>query len=203
MQSAWMARVYVRCWRPALFALSTGFGAPSSTREGGLVVERLQGCRGPTLDLSCGPGVHTQSLIEAAPAQPVVALDVSRAMLARVRATAPGALRVRADALDLPFEDASFGAVVNLAALDLYLDPARVVAEASRVLRPGGRWIVTTFVARRTGRRRLGTRWPTIDRVARWAAEAGLVRLGTVRFRHYLLAWADKGPAPLQDEAPR
>jgi len=52
-----------------------------------------------------------------------------------------------ADAAALPFADGAFGAVVNLAALDLYPDAARVVAEAGRVLAPGGSWAASTFVS--------------------------------------------------------
>ena len=69
-------------------------------------------------------------------------------MLERARLAAPRATLVRADAADLPFVDATFGAIANLAALDLYPDPSRVVAEAARVLAPGGRWVCSTFVRR-------------------------------------------------------
>jgi SAM-dependent methyltransferase len=42
------------------------------------------------------------------------------------------------DGHDLPFEDATFDAVVCQAVLEHVLDPPRVVAEMHRVLRPGG-----------------------------------------------------------------
>ena len=160
MQSGWMARIYDDWWRPALFALSTGFGAPSAAREASLVLERLEGVAGARLDLSCGPGSFTRHLVEAAGrsegAAPVVAVDLSRAMLAQTARAAPSALRIRADAAELPLADASFGAVVNLAALNLYPEPSRVVAESARVLRPGGRWIASSFIApRRRGGGRL------------------------------------------------
>jgi ubiquinone/menaquinone biosynthesis C-methylase UbiE len=123
----------------------------------------------------------------------VFGLDRSRAMLERARLSAPLATLVRADAADLPFEDATFGAIANLAALDLYPHPARVVAEAARVLAPGGRWVCSTFVRRagRDGGR--PPRTPSIDEVADWARRAGLVRFGRHLFRRYAIAWADKG----------
>lgn len=41
------------------------------------------------------------------------------------------------DALDLPFEDASFDGVITTAVLEHVLEPERAVAEITRVLRPG------------------------------------------------------------------
>jgi SAM-dependent methyltransferase len=203
MQSAWLARVYEGAWRPALFALSTAFGAPGAAAEARAVLERLGDAEGPWLDLSCGVGTLLRRLAEAAAregrARRVVGLDLSRSMLERARASAPGALLVRADAAALPFADATFAAVTNLAALDLYADPARVVAEAARVLVPGGRWIASSFVTAGTARTRRGffsrvsgVRTPTVDELDTWAAAAGLRRFGKRRFRGYVMAWADK-----------
>jgi ubiquinone/menaquinone biosynthesis C-methylase UbiE len=207
MQSRWMARIYRRWWRPATFALSTRNGAPSASREARLVLERLEGIAGPRLDLSCGPGAFTRHLVAAAARagdeQPVFAVDLSRAMLAQVARLAPAALRVRADAADLPFADAGFGAVVNLAALDLYPDPSRAVAEAARVLRPGGRWIASSFVARPGTSQWSGRGLPSEEGIAAWAAAAGLVQFQALHFRHYVLAWADKPGIRLHNEPTR
>lgn len=46
--------------------------------------------------------------------------------------------QVVCDAHDLPFRDGTFDAVVSQAMLNNVLDPARVVSEIHRVLRPGG-----------------------------------------------------------------
>jgi double-stranded uracil-DNA glycosylase len=54
--------------------------------------------RGPVADLGCGPGFYTAFL-----GRPVVALDAARAMLERVPARAPTALRVQGDLVALPF----------------------------------------------------------------------------------------------------
>ena len=123
-------------------------------------------------------------------------------MLELAHAAAPDAVLVRADAATLPFVDGAFGAVVNLAALDLYADPARVVAESARILAGGGRWVCSTFVARvqPDGRPRrsmtleslTGVHKPTIDWLAAAAEHAGLTRFGNARFRRYVVAWADK-----------
>jgi ubiquinone/menaquinone biosynthesis C-methylase UbiE len=140
-------------------------------------------------------------------------------MLARVRINAPTALCVRADAALLPFEDRTFGAVVNLAALDLYADAARVVRESARVLAPGGRWIASSFVTqdgpargqtgspsraekgpvppvraalKRLWARAAGLHTPTEREIALYAERAGLVRFACQRFGRYVVAWADK-----------
>ncbi|MDP9151739.1 MAG: class I SAM-dependent methyltransferase [Myxococcota bacterium] len=208
MQSRWLARIYESWWRPIAFGLSTGWRMPTPQAEAALVLAKLEGTRGPWLDLSCGPGQVTRRLIAHAGDRLVVAVDLSRAMLARVGVNAPRAVRVRADAASLPFVDAAFGAIVNLAALDLYADAARAVAEAARVLAPGGRWIGSTFVSSGGSsdeRARLGTpaalwaraaglRTPTEGALRALVVRAGLVRFDSVRFGSYVVAWADKEP---------
>ena len=207
MQSRPVARVYEGLWRPILFGLSTAFGAPGAKEEAREVLQLIEGCADPWLDVSCGPGTLLREImtvnasrdgtspasLERGRTLEVFGLDRSRAMLERARLSAPLATLVRADAADLPFEDATFGAIANLAALDLYPDPARVVAEAARVLAPGGRWVCSTFLRRagRDGGR--PPRTPSIDEVADWARCAGLVRFGRHLFRRYAIAWADKG----------
>jgi ubiquinone/menaquinone biosynthesis C-methylase UbiE len=199
MQSRWLAGVYERWWRPVLFAIGTRFGGPGVTDEVRRVVESMAGHDGPWLDVSCGPGTLLGALVRAAGERRVVGLDLSRAMLERAQTVAPRASLVRADASDLPFEDAAFGAVANLAALDLYPDPARVVRECARVLAPGGRWVCSTFVAPRGSSRTRsalgaasGVDTPSLDEVAAWAEAAGLRRFGHVLFRRYAIAWADR-----------
>lgn len=59
---------------------------------------------------------------------------------------------------DLPFQDASFDAVVCLSALLYFNDPQRGMEEMRRVLKPGGRLIVRTvnrlnYFTARTGKR--------------------------------------------------
>jgi hypothetical protein len=70
------------------------------------------------------------------------------------------------------------------------------------VLRAGGRWIASSFVAS-PGKRRSQGRFPTAERIAAWAADAGLVQFSTNCFRRYLLAWADKPGRSLHNEPSR
>ena len=89
------------------------------------------------LDVATGPGYVAARALERG-AEPV-GLDFSATMLAHARANVPGVEFVHGDATALPFEDASFDAVVA-AFLLLHLGtPERAVAEAARVLKPGGK----------------------------------------------------------------
>ena len=93
---------------------------------------------GPVLDLCAGTMDFTALLARARPGERVVALDFSAAMLEAGRAKAPSAEVVVGDATALPFEDATFAAVVCGFGMRNLGDPARGVREARRVLRRGG-----------------------------------------------------------------
>jgi ubiquinone/menaquinone biosynthesis C-methylase UbiE len=89
------------------------------------------------LDVATGPGYVAARAAERG-AKPV-GVDFSERMLAYARSRLPGVEFVRGDATALPFEDSSFDAVVA-AFLLLHLGtPEHGVAEAARVLTPGGR----------------------------------------------------------------
>jgi ubiquinone/menaquinone biosynthesis C-methylase UbiE len=206
MRSAWLARIYEAWWRPLIFGLATGFRMPRAEEEAAIVLREIDGTAGPWLDLSCGPGNITRRLVARSAGRQVVALDSSFAMLERARVRAPAATCVLADAAKIPFAEGTFGAVVNLAALDLYSDAAAVVVEAVRVLKPGGRWIASSFVraralpSRAAWQRFAGICTPTEQEIVSYAALAGLVRLRCVCFGSYVIASADKPPNSEQDE---
>jgi SAM-dependent methyltransferase len=89
---------------------------------------------GTVLDLGCGVG-HSYHLL--APRETVgVDLDAG-ALAGQDRRT------VVADMRALPFADGSFGSVLSVHSIEHVPDPGRVVAEAARVLEPGG---VAVFV---------------------------------------------------------
>lgn len=92
---------------------------------------------GRILDVGSGSGAVTADLDELAPG-PVVAVDVDAAMAHRTRRTVPEAQVLRADGARLPFPDASFDAAVCNLVLLWAPDPAGLVAEMARVVRPGG-----------------------------------------------------------------
>jgi ubiquinone/menaquinone biosynthesis C-methylase UbiE len=107
------------------------------------VLERLDPVADETLlDLACGPGAMARAA--GAFVRRVVACDLSPAML-RVAATEARRAerlvppRVAADAVALPFRDASFDLVACRHAARLLGSPAHVAGEIHRVLRRGGR----------------------------------------------------------------
>jgi arsenite methyltransferase len=104
------------------------------------------------LDLGCGTGVD--SLIAArqvGPAGKVIAVDMTEAMLAKVRASADDLdlknLEVRHGFAEaLPVADASIDVVISNGVINLCPDKEVVMKEVFRVLRPGGRIQVADIV---------------------------------------------------------
>jgi len=90
------------------------------------------------LDLGTGIGAMATELRARFPGILLTGLDRSAAQLAVARARHPVADYVRGDAAHLPFEDASFDRVHASWLLEHVPDPAAVVREARRVLKPGG-----------------------------------------------------------------
>jgi demethylmenaquinone methyltransferase/2-methoxy-6-polyprenyl-1,4-benzoquinol methylase len=87
------------------------------------------------LDVGTGTGKLGEAVFHAAPDVWVVGVDFTQAML---RAAPRRLKRAGADALQLPFGDAQFDAVVSAFLVRNLADPARGIAEQVRVLRPGG-----------------------------------------------------------------
>ena len=99
---------------------------------------------GPTrvLEVACGTGISTRHLAAALPpGSQIIATDLNQAMLdhaGKVNGNLPGVTYAQADALDLPFGDADFDAVVCQFGIMFFPDKAKGMAEMARVLRPGG-----------------------------------------------------------------
>jgi ubiquinone/menaquinone biosynthesis C-methylase UbiE len=117
---------------------------------------------GCALDLSCGTGGYALGLVERG--FRAVGLDLSAAMLARASARAQGARAplalVRADAGALPFRAGAFALVTLILGLEFLSDPAPALAEARRVLQPGG--VLVVAILNRSG---LWTMWRRLKRL--------------------------------------
>ncbi|KAL6900807.1 hypothetical protein ACP4OV_005483 [Aristida adscensionis] len=108
---------------------------------------------GTIVDASCGSGLFSRLFVKSELYSLVVALDFSENMLKQCNefvsqeniSTERLAL-VRADISRLPFVSGSIDAVHAGAAIHCWPSPACAVAEISRVLRPGGVFVASTFI---------------------------------------------------------
>jgi ubiquinone/menaquinone biosynthesis C-methylase UbiE len=92
------------------------------------------------LDIGGGTGIVANFLIERG--HPTTVVDSSPGMIrvCEARGTVPAVL---ADAATLPFDAATVDNATMIWLLHLVDDPAPLIAEVARVLRPGGRFITT------------------------------------------------------------
>jgi ubiquinone/menaquinone biosynthesis C-methylase UbiE len=96
---------------------------------------------GVALDAACGTGRHTRRLADLG--HRVIGVDATPEMLGRAREAVPEATLVRGDLNRLPLRTASVDLAVCALALDhapTLLDPIR---EVGRVVRPGGRLVIS------------------------------------------------------------
>lgn len=96
---------------------------------------------GLALDAACGTGRHTATLVRYG--HEVIGVDQSPEMLAQAAAKVPGAQFRVGDVTKLPIPDASLDLVLCALALSHLHNVGEAIAEFRRVLRPGGRLIVT------------------------------------------------------------
>lgn len=130
--------LYERYLVPMIFApYATDLAARVATRQPKRVLE-----------IAAGTGVVTRELAKALPADvAIVATDLNQPMLDQ--AAAIGTVRPvewrQADAMQLPFADASFDVVVCQFGAMFFPDKAKAFAEARRVLRSSGSFLFNVW----------------------------------------------------------
>jgi SAM-dependent methyltransferase len=146
------------------------------------LLEALPPCR--VLDAACGTGRHSAWL--AARGHELVGVDASPAMLARARAKVPRGRFEQGDLTALPLPDGSVDAALCALALVHLPDLRPAIAELARVVRPGGRIVISDvhpFLVE------LG--WQAQFRTT--AGGAGFIRLHRHPTSRYAQAGADAG----------
>jgi SAM-dependent methyltransferase len=98
---------------------------------------------GRALDAACGTGRHAGYLVELG--HEVLGVDFTPEMLELAAANVPEASFVKADLRELPVEDQHFDLVVCGLALAHLADLDAGSAELARVLKPGGRLVVSVI----------------------------------------------------------
>jgi arsenite methyltransferase len=145
-------------WGDVLYDIESSEGATA-----GAVAASL-GCGVPTavadlhegetvLDLGSGAGADVLiSARRVGPTGRAIGLDMTDEMLALARANAAEAGATNVEFLkgymeDLPLPDASVDVVISNCVINLSADKPRVIREAARVLRAGGRFAVSDVIA--------------------------------------------------------
>lgn len=184
---------YARLHEPVIRPALTRVVSRQPVDTGLALVERMLRIEGASrvLDLGCGTGRFVRQcsrLVDEAEGGVVLGVDRSGDMLdeALRRAQTEGAGRAvwfRAVATRLPLRDASITALHSGALLGQLGEPRTALAELARVLAPGGRLVVTSFVAsarslprrvQRLAARAIGLRLVSPENLPALLAEAGL-----------------------------
>jgi ubiquinone/menaquinone biosynthesis C-methylase UbiE len=144
-----MGRIYDATWGRAFSAIYDR--AMKSTEEAGMRQMRrevLAGATGRTIDIGAGTGFNLE--LFPPEASELVLAEPDPHMLKQLREKVPKSGReasvVQAPAEKLPFEDASFDTAVFTLVLCTVPDPAAALAEAARLLRPGGKLLFVEHV---------------------------------------------------------
>lgn len=134
---------------PVLLELESQRRSPAAVAKRDRLIDLLQPLPGERiLDIGCGGGAFCREIAPlVAPGGSVVGIDHAPAAIdvaRRLSASADQSVLTfaEADGHALPFASASFDAAVCISVLGFCQNPGQVLAEARRVLRPGGRFLV-------------------------------------------------------------
>src|SRR5215210_1269928 len=172
--------------------LSTGYDRwvnplfwTTEMRSAALDAARLDERRLRTLDAGAGTGFTTEGIVEHIDAECVTMLDQSPHQLRRAEAkpALSGCTKVLGDAEALPLPTDHFDRYISAGSIEYWPAPERGIAEAYRVLRPGGVAVVVGPV-------------PPGDRVLRKLAELWMLFPTEAQYR----AWFER--AGFEDVAP-
>jgi MPBQ/MSBQ methyltransferase len=146
-------------------------------RSEALSLARLDDPQLRTLDVGAGTGFSTAGIVERVNPGAVTMLDQSPDQLGRAakKPQLAACSKLLGDAEQLPFADNSFDRYVSCGSIEYWPDPARAIAEAHRVVRPGGTVLVVGPL-------------PPTDRLARLIADAWMLFPAEAQYREWFEA---------------
>ena len=166
----------------------------AAMRDRALALARLDDRALDVVDVGAGTGFATEAIVRTVAPERVTMLDQSPHQLARARRkpALAGVTQVLGDAEALPFATDSRDRYVSTGSIEYWPDPQRAIAEAYRVLRPGGVALLAGPL-RRTHplARALSDAWmlfPREDEYVAWFERAGFEAIERV---HVAPEWWD------------
>jgi MPBQ/MSBQ methyltransferase len=171
----------------------------AAMRDEALELARLDRADLDVADVGAGTGFCTEAIVRRVAPERVTMIDQSPDQLARARAKAPlGAVEKRlGDAEALPLPGDGCDRYVSTGSIEYWPDPQRAIAEAYRVLRPGGVAMVAGPLRRSHPlARRLSDTWmlfPSEAQYRDWFERAGFTG---IRIRHVAPDWWRDGWDP-------
>ncbi|CAG9466948.1 unnamed protein product [Pedinophyceae sp. YPF-701] len=216
--------VYERGWRQGF----SWAGFPGLEKETRMALKRLEPASGGLLlDVSCGSGLFTREFLRSGQFGEVIASDFSESMLRQTRqfleedpklkGVAKNVRLIRADVARLPFATGSLDGVHAGAAIHCWPEPVSAAAEISRVLKPGGVFVGSTFLSftapigqivgdeamrpferaaamyKSTGAPSMPYRWWMQDELEEVFSAAGLEKFECVRDNRFIM-WSVRKP---------
>ena len=163
-------------------------------RDEALALARLDDPGLEVVDVGAGTGFATEAIVRTVAPERVTMLDQSPHQLARARRkrALTGVAKVIGDAEALPFATDSCDRYVSTGSIEYWPDPQRAIAEAYRVLRPGGVALLAGPLRRRHPlARALSDAWMLFqaeDEYVAWFERAGFASIERV---HVAPDWWD------------